>query len=165
VRTLSREDSILFHACHGAKHGWTRLQQVGDLAYLCAGETPAWDSILDRAARIGSRTMLFVGLNLGRALLGLEIPSSPIETALAEERVTALSRKIARRLFTVRAEGKFSEWGIALKSIDSTRGRLRYLARRAVSPKLSDSALMPLPRPLYPLYYVARPILLAIKHS
>jgi hypothetical protein len=35
---------------------------------------------------------------------------------------------------------------------------------RVVTPKMSDRALMPLPRALYPLYYLARPLLVAIKH-
>ena len=38
------------------------------------------------------------------------------------------------------------------------------MIERLAAPKLSDRMLMPLPRALYPLYYPARPILLAIKH-
>ena len=41
---------------------------------------------------------------------------------------------------------------------------IRYLVERIAAPKLSDRALMPLPRALYPLYYLARPFLVAIRH-
>jgi hypothetical protein len=163
VLTMGGEDSILFHAFHGAKHGWSKLQQVCDLAYLCALETPRWEVLLASAARIGSRTMLLIGAALCRSLFAMEVPG-PLAPALGEPRVTSLSRKVQRWLFEIREEGEFAEWRVALASIDSAGGRARYLVRRILSPKLSDYALMPLPRPLYPLYYVARPALLAIKH-
>lgn len=163
VMTMGNEDSILFHAYHGAKHGWSKLQQVCDLAYLCALKTPRWNDLLAGAARIGSRTMVLVGVELRRSLFGIEAPE-PLTDALGEPRIKSLSKKVEARMFETREEGEFSEWRMALASIDSRRGRVRYLATRLVSPRLSDCALLPLPRPLYPLYYVARPALLAIKH-
>lgn len=45
------------------------------------------------------------------------------------------------------------------------RGRARYIVHRMITPKMSDRALMPLPRALYPLYYLARPLLVAIKQG
>ncbi len=163
VMTMGGEDSILFHAYHGAKHGWSKLQQVCDLAYLCALEAPRWEVLLASAARIGSRTMLLAGIELCRSLFAMEVPGL-FAHALGEPRVKSLSKTVAERLFEIREEGEFAEWRVALTSIDSGRDRARYLVRRIVSPKLSDCALLPLPRPLYPLYYVARPLLLAIKH-
>ena len=163
VTTMGGEDSILFHAYHGAKHGWSKLQQVCDLAHLCALEGPRWDILLANAARTGSRTMLLVGIDLSCSLCAMEVPG-PLAQALAEPRVKSLSRKVGERMFEIREEGEFAQWRVALLSIDSGRDRARYLVRRLLSPKLSDCALLPLPRPLYPLYYVARPLLLAIKH-
>ena len=53
---------------------------------------------------------------------------------------------------------------IGLGTIESMRDRVRYVVERVVAPKMSDRTLMPLPRALYPLYYLARPILVAVKH-
>jgi hypothetical protein len=164
VRTLSRDDALLFHACHGAKHGWVRMQAVSDLGFLCASAAPAWDSLLERAARIGSRTMLLVGLHLCRSLLALPAGPPQVEAVIDEPRVKSLSERVAQRFFATRAEGNFSEWGMALRSIDSARGRLLYFASRILKPRLSDRAFLPLPRPLYPLYYLARPFSLPLKH-
>jgi len=163
VMTMGSEDSILFHAYHGAKHGWSKLQQICDLAYLCRLEMPRWNDLLASAVRIGSRTMLLVGLELGRSLFGIEVPEA-LRDALGEPRIKSLSRKVEERLFETREEGDFAEWRVAFASIDSQRGRACYLATRLLRPRLSDCALLPLPRRLYPLYYVARPALLAIKH-
>ncbi|HVB81603.1 MAG TPA: nucleotidyltransferase family protein [Candidatus Binataceae bacterium] len=163
VTTMNRDDAILFHAYHAAKHGWLRLQQICDLVYLFALAPPSWEALLADAARTGGRTMLLVGIDLCCSLFAMEVPE-PLAPALRAPRVKSLSEKVAQRLFEIREEGEFAEWRAALASIDSRRDRARYLVRRLLSPKLSDCALMPLPRPLYPLYYLARPLLLAVKH-
>ena len=163
VTTMSSDDAILFHAYHAAKHGWLRLQQICDLAYLFALDRPRWETLLARAASSGSRTMLLVGIDLCRSLFAMEVPEL-LAPALGAPPIQSLSKRVSQRLFDIRKETEFAEWRIALASIDSRRDRARYLVRRLLSPKLSDCALMPLPRPLYPLYYLARPLLLAIKH-
>lgn len=49
-RHLSRNDSILFLADHGARHGWTSLKWVSDMAMLLEGfSAEEWDGLYARA--------------------------------------------------------------------------------------------------------------------
>ncbi len=166
VMTLGATDSVLFLASHGAKHGWGRLLYVCDFAYQLAVAKPAdCEAMLRQADAIGCRTMLLTGVALAASMLGADVPAVLRERAACEPRVAEISRDVRRRIFEIRDETMFSEWAIAMRSIDTRRGRARYLSRRLFRPRLSDAALLKLPRPLYPLYYVARPALLAIKHG
>ncbi|HEY6394926.1 MAG TPA: nucleotidyltransferase family protein [Candidatus Binataceae bacterium] len=176
VRTLGPDDSILFQAFHGSKHGWTKLRYVCDLgcvisataAHAAAADKNdpiGWDGLIEQARRTRSLTMLLLGVELAHSMLSVEVPATVLETAARDARVVSLSAYVKRRMFDLRDEGPFDDWPIALGSIDSVRGRARYLIDRILTPKLSDSELLRLPRPLYPLYYAARPVLVAIKHG
>jgi hypothetical protein len=165
VRILGPADAILFQACHGSKHGWTTLAQVCDFAHLLAtAGNVNWTSLLDDARRARCRRMLLLAANLAHSLELCEVPAEPLDVARRDSRVVSLTRRIAPRIFDLRRALKLDDWATAMRTIESTRDRATYVAQRALAPKMSDRALMPLPRPLYPLYYLARPLLVAIKH-
>jgi hypothetical protein len=165
IRILGAADSILFQACHGSKHGWMTLGQICDFARLIAAAgSLSWTSLLDDARRTRSLRMLLLGAHLAAALSLCEIPRELLDAARGDSRVAALSRRVQRGIFDTRRSAELDEWLIALGTIESARDRVRYLFERIAAPKLSDRALMPLPQILYPLYYVTRPLLVAIKH-
>ncbi len=165
VRVLGPADSILFQACHGAKHGWRTLAQICDFARLLATARPVdWMGLLDDARRTRSLRMLLLGAELAHSLELCEVPAELLEAGRRDSHVASLSRRVTRGIFDLNRAVDFEEWSIGLGSIEKPRDRFRYIIERLVAPKLSDRALMPLPRALYPLYYPARPILLAIKH-
>lgn len=165
VLTLGAADSILFQASHAAKHGWMRLQYVCDFAKVTAAAREIEsETLLRQADAAGCRTMLLTGVSLAVSMLGAEFPHPLLSLAEREPRVATLGRIVERRMFEIRDEGMFSEWAVAKRSIDAWSDRIRYLAKRLLRPRMSDAALLSLPRALYPLYYVARPASLAIKH-
>jgi hypothetical protein len=165
VRVLGRADSILFQACHGSKHGWRTLAQICDFARLLSTATPVdWMSLLDEARRTRSLRMLLLGAELAHSLELCEVPAELLDASRRDSHVTSLSRRVIGGIFDLNRPVDVEEWSIGLGSIENARDRIRYILERVVAPKLSDRVLMPLPRALYPLYYPARPILLAIKH-
>lgn len=166
VRVLGPADSILFQACHGSKHGWMTLAQICDFARVLAA-APAVDcaGLLDDARRAGSLRMLLLGVELAHTLKLCEVPAELLDAARRDSRVASLGRRITRGIFDMKRAVELDEWLIGLATIASLRGRIRYLVDRVATPKLSDRRLMPLPQALYPLYYLARPIVVAIKHS
>jgi hypothetical protein len=166
VRALGRRDAILFQACHGSKHGWTTLGHVSDFARLLAASAPAdLDGLVDEARRIGSLRMVLLGVDLAASLSLCEVPAQLLEAARHDSHVTALSRTVRRHLFDPARDSAFAEWRIALGTIQPLGGRLRYLIERIAAPKLSDRELMPLPVALYPLYYLARPFSVVLRHG
>jgi len=165
VPVLGPDDSILFQACHGSKHGWTTLAQICDFAHLLATAQPvSWTSLLEDARRMRSLRMLSLGADLVHSLELCEVPAELLEAARADSSLSSLNRRVVRGIFDSGRGGGFDEWSIGLGSIESMLDRARYIVERVIAPKMSDRALMPLPRALYPLYYLARPILVAIKH-
>ena len=165
VRVLGPADSILFQACHGSKHGWMTLAQICDFARLLATARPVnWMSLLDDARRTRSLRMLLLGAELANSLELCEVPAELLDAGRRDSHVTSLSSRVTQGIFDLNRAVDFEEWSIGLGSIEKLRDRFRYIIERLVAPKLSDRVLMPLPRALYPLYYPARPILLAIKH-
>jgi hypothetical protein len=165
VRVLSPGDAILFQACHGSKHGWTTLAQVCDFAHLLAtAGNVNWTSLLDDARRARSHRMLLLAVELAHSLELCEVPAELLDAASRDSRVASLTRRVAPRFFDLKRAVKLDGWATAIRTIESTRDRAIYIAQRVLAPKMSDRALMPLPRLLYPLYYLARPLLVAIKH-
>jgi hypothetical protein len=166
VRILGPADSILFQACHGSKHGWTTLGQICDFARLLdLANGMSWSSLLDDARRTRSLRMLLLGVDLANSLSLCAVPGELLDAASRDSHVPALSRRVQRGIFDTNRAVALDEWLIALGTIESARERIRYVVQRVGRPKMSDRSLMPLPRALYPLYYVARPILVAIKHG
>src|SRR5277367_107851 len=165
VRVLGPADLILFQACHGSKHGWRTLAQVCDFARLLATAKPVdWMSLLDDARRTRSLRMLLLGADLANSLELCEVPAELLDAGRRDSHVTSLSSRVTQGIFDLNRAVDFEEWTIGLGSIEKLRDRFHYIVERLVAPKLSDRVLMPLPRALYPLYYPARPVLLAIKH-
>lgn len=165
VRVLGPADSIRFQACHGSKHGWMTLAQICDFARLLATAGPiSWPGLLDDARRARSLRMLLLGVHLAHSLSLCSVPAELLEAARRDVHLESLSRRVTRTIFDPGRSVELNEWSIALGTIESVRDRIGYVVGRVVRPKLSDSTLMPLPRALYPLYYLARPVLVAIKH-
>ena len=165
VRVLGPADSILFQACHGSKHGWMTLAQICDFArVLDSARTVDCSGLLDDARRAGSLRMLLLGVELAHSLNLCEVPRELIDAARGDSHVASLAGRVIRGIFDLRRAVELDEWLIGLATIASIRHRIRYLVERVAAPKLSDRTLMPLPRALYPLYYLARPMLVAIRH-
>jgi hypothetical protein len=74
---------------------------------------------------------------------------------------------IQRRLFaTIGMRARlYSEWAVPIRAITSIRGRVRFLASRALTPNIEDFKSIALPPPLHPLYYATRPLRLAWQQS
>ncbi len=166
VRVLGPADSILFQACHGSKHGWMTLAQICDFArVLAAAPNVNCAGLLDDPRRPGRRRRRLLGVARAHSLKLCEAPAELLDAAGRDSRVASLGRRITRGIFDMKRAVELDEWLIGLATIASLRGRIRYLVDRMATPKLSDRRLMPLPQALYPLYYLARPLLVAIKHS
>jgi Uncharacterised nucleotidyltransferase len=172
VATLATEDLLLFLCVHGAKHGWPLLSWICDLAGLifrCAarGVPIDWRVLVSRAEAIDSRRPLLLGLRLAHDLMNAAIPPDLIAACSADPVLTGLSQRVIRAMFRNLGDraGLSQELTIPLQSIESPRAKLRYLAGRALTPTLDDWCAMPLPPPLFPLYYLTRPMRLAFAQA
>jgi hypothetical protein len=144
VKTLSPEDTLLTLSVHGGKHLWTRLRWICDVAMLIAACPDLdWDALLERGAELRVRRMLLVGLALAGDLL---------ETA-------ALFRE------PIGVRGAFERVAWHLRIRERLRDAARYAVNVVVAPTEADWLLVRLPAPLYPLYYLIRPLRLSAKYA
>ncbi len=101
VRSLAPQDLLLILCVHGAKHHWSKLVWVCDVAELLrAHPVLAWTSLLAQAKKLGARRMLCLGLLLAHELLGSALPKEVWNQIQADPIVPWLAAQVRRRLFT-----------------------------------------------------------------
>jgi hypothetical protein len=168
VRMLGPADLVLFLAVHAAKHGWINLGWICDFdAALSAVADAALPSIAEAARRSDCLRMLLLAIALAAEVLDAPIPPVFAEPIRRDSVVASLVVGIERRLFaTIGMRARlYSEWAVPIRAITSIRGRVRFLASRALTPNIDDFKSIALPPPLHPLYYATRPLRLAWQQS
>ncbi len=166
VPTLGNEDLLIFLCIHGAKHAWCSLHWLSDLARLIDRAAIDWDVLTARVcARQSSRTV-FAGLLLAVDLLGASVPAGIVDRLQEHPAAAALAERVRKRLLA------------DLPALSTTRELMQFqldLLERPVDkfrvcwsllePAAADRASLPLPAPLFPLYYVFRPLRLIAKYG
>jgi hypothetical protein len=100
VRTLAPEDLLLILCVHGAKHYWSKLGWICDVAELLRLHPGLkWTVILIEARLLGGRRILCLGLFLAHVLLGASLPVEVWKEINADPVVRWLAAKVETRLF------------------------------------------------------------------
>ena len=168
MTTLSLEDLLVVLSIQTTKDAWSgmlKLAKVCDVAQLLT-RVPAldWAAVEHRASRLNVRGMLGFATSLAATLFRLPLPDRAVAMAPPTPSIRSLVARQATHFFD---EG--------LESAATTRRRIAFhwqVRERArerlwpfvamplaiVRPNERDRAVLPLPAPLSPLYYVIRPI-------
>ncbi|MGH7914431.1 MAG: nucleotidyltransferase domain-containing protein [Candidatus Binataceae bacterium] len=170
VRTLSPVDHLLYLCAHGAKHGWQALGGICDLAELMRASRVAsidWDDISARAERAGARRAFGLGMLLAHELLDAAVPADVLEAARREPAVIRAARSFIGYVSHPSDDGPgfYQRWSVPLRVIVEPGARLRYLAARALLPSADDHKFLRLPPVLHPLYFLLRPVRVALKEG
>ncbi len=158
VRCLSAEDSLLVLCLHAAKHLWTRLIWLSDIAETLRGRTIDYSLVFSRARALGIARILGVSFWLVKNVLRAEIPQPAEEMIAADPRVPALGCEFAERLARGAAyDFESTEYFRLILKLRERRGdRWRYLWRLVWTPGAGDVAAVRLPEALFPLYRIVR---------
>ena len=155
---LSPEDLLLVLCLHAAKHLWTRLIWLADIAETLRTQTVDYSLVLFRAEELGIARILGVSLWLVKNVLRAEVPEPAEELIAAAPPVPMLGNEFAERL--ARGEDYDFEstkyFHLILKLRERRRDQLRYLWRLFWTPGAGDVAAVRLPEPLFPFYRVVR---------
>jgi hypothetical protein len=166
--TLTPEVALLFLCVHGAKHCWSRLGWICDVA-CTIGAHPRidWPWVLEAARRRGCRRMLLLGLLLVRDLLGLALPEAVRDPVQVDPVAQELARKIVARFLEApdRPLRVFERGLFLLRVRERLRDRARLCLLLAVTPNEGDLAFVRLPAVLCFLYYLVRPIRLVARYG
>lgn len=168
VLTISSEDMILLLCMHGAKHRWQKLNWVCDLAELMElRQEKDWGRIMDRACRQGNRRAVSLGFILAADLLGARLPEEVLQRMEKDTGVKCLAERVKRNLFLngINRNMRFEDDLLYLRTMDHWADRGRYCLNLLVTPTPLEFSLFPLPRDLFFLYCLIRPLRLTGKYG
>jgi hypothetical protein len=167
VKALAPEDLLLALCVHGTKHLWERLAWVCDVAALVNSQAALdWREVVRRARESRVEPMLYLALRLARGLLGARLPTALVE-ASGEPPTAGLASEVARSLFR---EGDYEPAGFAASVGFNLRVRRRLREKAAylgyaLTPTDGDLTAVSLPAGMSFLYYLLRPLRLALKRG
>lgn len=158
VSCLSPEDLLLVLCLHAAKHLWTRLIWLADIAETLRTQTIDYSLVFSRAHTLGIARILGVSFWLVRNVLQKEVPKTAEEMIASDPRVPVIGGEFAGRLARGAAydfeSTEYFRMILKLRERPSDRGR--YFWRLVWTPGAGDVATVRLPEGLFPLYRIVR---------
>lgn len=146
---------LLVHASHSCTG---RLSWLKDIAVLMARDDVNWDWICRQLQTLRLETAGWTILLLAHELLGASLPAATRQLPGPGWRVRFLIPRFKQSLLEGRYPGG---WADHLQRL-LLCSRLDYVAFHLlyrVGLSINDVLMLPLPRPLFPLYFVLRPLL------
>jgi hypothetical protein len=168
VASPATEDLLLILCVHGAKHLWSRLLWVCDVAEILRKEREIpWEPTRKQARRVRGERMLLVGLALARHLLVAPLPRDAARAIQADPVVSRLAAQVCARFFQAAEPrpGAFTGSLFYLRVREHLRDGLRACLSLAVMPTEADWRALPLSPPFSFLYYLVRPLRLLGKYG
>jgi len=168
VATLSAEDLVIALCLHAAKHRFQFLDGLCGIGLLSRRSSDVqWEEVVERCTRIGARRMVALAFLLCRELLGTDLPEPVGTLAQQDPKAAILTREIL---------GEFSKPSAPrpdvlrtprfhLRCRERRRDRLRYCLLSVFAPNWEELEWMPLPRVMFPLYWLLRPVRLVSSYA
>lgn len=166
ITTLSMENLLLFLCAHSAKHNWTHLCWLCDIAELLQSNPDLdWDLVEAQTGQLGNRTMLYVSLYLVHDLLGANLPDVIVRKISDNRKIKAIAEQVKAALFIDKSNfiGSFPVADIYLQTMELWQDKLWYWFDAVMTPTPLEWAIIPLPKWLFPLYYPIRLMRLTLK--
>ena len=164
VPTLADEELALLLAGHGTKEAWRSLGWVCDFAMLI-NRLPDldWLRVHARARLRGCGDSVLLACVMAQRLLETPIPPCSWQRLSATEGLKNLAAGLIVRLRNTLPDEVARETLEDALLCDYARDRLWACVKLALTPTPSDYQALPLPRPLWPLYRVSRPVRLGAR--
>ena len=158
VRALSPEDLVMILCIHAAKHAWSRLSLLCDIAGAARSRNINYELLERRAHRLGIARIVGVNFWLVHDLLGLPSPPPLAKCMQRDRNIEFLARRIQRRLSHASEYDPESSdyFQLMLALRERTSDRLCFLARLAFTPSMGEWATLRLPSWLFPIYRMIR---------
>lgn len=158
VPTLTPEDLLLCLMVHGAKHAWSRLCWLSDIAHLIHRADLDQETVRRRAERWHIARIVRIGLFLAQWVLGTELPES-LQTWIQEDREAAkIAGVMVRNLFhdnKIRTES-WTYFQLFARQREHPVDGARMFALLVTTSSLSEWRSVRLPDRLFPLYGAVR---------
>jgi hypothetical protein len=158
MQTPSCEDLLLVLSAHAAKHVWSRLVWLCDIARIMSLSTLNWNWIASQAQALGIVRIVRVSMIFANRLLDAAIqpasqatfPNDPAALSLADEIQTHI---MSESPYSVESVAYFR---LMMRLRERPADRRRFLRRLVFTPGPSEWQAVHLPAPLFPLYRLVR---------
>jgi hypothetical protein len=176
VLTFRVEDLLLYLCVNGTRDCWKYFRSICDIAELVHRHPNInWEDLLAQSTSLKIRRMTLLGLYLAHHILDLVLPPEIAQVIEADPKVKQLATPVVHCILNnednPNAIGlkKLSFHLIAVEHLSSQMlfclGLLMRAFQLYLRPNLRDRSFIALPRPLYFLYVVLRPIRLIRDHG
>lgn len=151
---------------HAAKHLWTSLELLLSIAHLMRRDDIDWVRVYRSTKNAGAWNACAAGMTLARDLFDVTIPAA-VRDCIRMERIRPLVNRAMTFLSMTDVAGAplGAEVGAHCASLDTLRGRARYVAWRLFAPTPLEPEWWPLPDRLAPLYGPMRLLRLAVRRG
>lgn len=164
VLSLALADLPLYLAAQGGGDQWCDLRRLCDLAeFLRRYPDLDWQPSLAAAQRLGGLRSMLTGIELASRLLDAPVPAPAVPLIQRDPAIARLATHAAHRLRHGHSPGEaVSRYLFQLRSKEGLIGKLT-LAWRIFIERTAEDAWVMLPRPLWWLYSLLRPLRMSAK--
>lgn len=163
------ENLLIFLAVHAFRHYWCLLRWINDFAVIQGRTDLDWDFLAQQAADLRATRILWMSLLLSSEIQQMELPEYVSREFVGQRATRRALERISEGLVSESggrgAPDYMPQWRFPLQDSSQDILRLiRFLPRdlpKYLKPNVRDFDWLPLPRYLYPLYFLIRPIRLA----
>jgi hypothetical protein len=152
---LAPENLLQYLCLHGAKHSWSRLRLVADVAWLIHRRANwNWDQVVSLARANHLERVLVSGLFLASDLLGAEVPPAVIKDVWSPASVRRVKTDAWRRLTAPSRDepGFLANLGFHLRLLSRVTDKARCCTRVFLENTVFGWAVRPLPPRALPVY-------------
>jgi hypothetical protein len=154
----------LLLAGHGTKESWRLLKWVADFGRMIDRHRDLdWPDVHRRAATRGCGDAVLLACAISQELLAVPVPRELAGHIAGSDRVRRLAAALADRMRRAPPTPQPTDSFADLDLCDGRIGRMKAAVRLALTPTAGDYHALPMPRVLWPAYYVTRPFRLAVK--
>jgi hypothetical protein len=158
ARMLRKEDLMLVTCVHAAKHEWSRLGMLRDIAAL-GGLDLDWNWVEHEARRLGIVRIVLISLLLARDLLGYQLPDDfgvGHDIGICEQLANGFQRRL--RNGDQPDTDSLDYFRTMLRLRERWQDRARFAVRLAITPGVREWHSLSIPDRLFPMYRVVRGI-------
>lgn len=165
VPTFAPQDLPLYLAAQGGADQWSDLRRICDLAeFLRCHPEIDWEPHLHTARRLGGLRSMLVGLVLARDLLGAPLPTSATGLVNSDPAIARLAATSERNLRLEKSPGEpISRYLFQLRAKEGVGNKISLAMGIFTDRTSEDGDWLMLPRPLWWLYAVLRPLRMSRK--
>ena len=160
VLSFAPQDLPLYLAAQGGWDQWCDLRRICDLAeFLRRYPDIEWEPNLETARRLGGLRSMLTGLSLASVLLGAELPESIVNRIRADQTVSRLVERTIQNLQrSWNSAESVSRYLFQMNAKEGWRGKIALAYSILMDRTAEDGSWIMLPRPLWWLYGLLRPL-------